>query len=1263
MGWEMKSLRLSQLFVQAGDSAVRPNKTGKTDHVVEAGLAEEPRATRVNRRGTGCGEPATTAADGPTAAAKIPPWNPIERYWSDKNSFPDYGKPGDANMNDRLKKLSQSFAFGNWLNGPIPQPEAPAKTQKRLNDFAHENTPKRPRTEDDTGHDIRSTPSSSGLPERSVAASSAQRKGAHDALSLRSSADRSANGKGLEEYRSTEHRGGIRKSTRPRRRDKARRSSGGLADGASEACLQKTNLSARYKSRNNLLSLRKPSDDPIQDDEELEVTNGPVARASVINGRANAKTATGNAVYTASKFTSVDESDDELSADQPAHVNPRSQRQTGSVSQATNGRKRPTEIVIDEESQILPAAKRRTQSSNRADMRRTNFASGAARVGDDCGGLQVIKAVCEPTYVYPADGGMHGDLKGASNKSCLLISRTDVNSPFEAVDAVSREPIPDLEWLTPKISKVTQISCARNSMVVKIVKSSDTTAVLKTGAVMFLQFRNAHQEQFVTRCCKIRGIDARDNMAIGTLVKEMDHKIEQIAAYNEAKAKEVADTDVQYLEHKESTTNRSNPKSSVRLARPVTSSSQQAVDKRPIRQQMRTDASALAEGKTQPKVLAHGATSMTPEQVKQLREDFGDESQSEYQPRRIVRNEEKWQTPSRAGTSQPELRSQRNLRSAGPKPKSPSPAVERWTDKHPNWADDWKIDLVYERTVVGKSDVERLDEGQLLNDEIITFYIKFLHKQLEDRDEQLAKKVYCFNSFFWEKLKPKRGTVNYEGVKNWTAKVDLLSFDYIIVPINEHAHWYVAIICNARELLSSQETASEADEPGLDKPQDEAEAVREDEVSEVSANDTMKKIAVDVSHISIEDEPAETASKQQEDRRTAAAKKTKAPKKGNQRKYDPKATRVITLDSLDGTHSAVSTALKIYLQHEIEAKKGLRVEAPATIGMSARDIPTQPNFTDCGVYLLGYMREFMKDPDRFATNILQREERTWNFDAPTLRSEIRDLIFKLQKEYQQDQERMRRERAQVKRQKLKQQGLATTTGLPSRSSDEPPFRQSPAPPPGSAANSRQATPVQAERSFSRPAVDQDIRPAHEEPQAHLPQPTAGDKSVNINNVSMIVNVDESIEETKAHSPSITPASKPVDSIELDSGDDAPEQPAARGTPSTGHTPQNASTRTATPGTAYDDRKFLPPLSSSSAKSSPGKAEPSKRSANREGLDVVKTANSHLGSRYARKLGTAKSKVTKSEVIPSSSEEEAGGKEVKKKKKKKKKSPTIDLTLE
>ena len=410
-------------------------------------------------------------------------------------------------MGHHFKKIRHNFSFGNFLNGGASQPEAPVTTPKRVNESALESTPKRLRTEDDAHHDIRSTHSSSGLPERPVAAGSSQRKGAHDAPSLRSSADRSANGKGLEEYRSTEHRIGFGKITRQRRKDKARRFSGGLADDSPEPSSQKANSSARYKSR-NLVSLRKPSDDPIQDDEEeLEVTSGPVARASVIKGRANAKTVIGNSVYTASRFTGVDESDDELGADQPAHANFRPQRQAGSVSQVTSGTKRPNEIEIDEELKILPTAKRRTQSSNRADMRKTTSASGLAQVGDDRGGLRVRRAVCEPTHVFSAKEDTHG----ASNKECVLVPSAKGNSHFEAVDAVTRKPMAHLVWLTPKTSTVTHISRARNSMAVKITKSSDTTTEYKTGKVLFLEFCNAHEaDLFVSRFCSVSGLTARD---------------------------------------------------------------------------------------------------------------------------------------------------------------------------------------------------------------------------------------------------------------------------------------------------------------------------------------------------------------------------------------------------------------------------------------------------------------------------------------------------------------------------------------------------------------------------------------------------------------------------------------------------------------------------------------------------------------------------------------------------------------------------------
>ncbi|KAL1867106.1 hypothetical protein Daus18300_006505 [Diaporthe australafricana] len=1196
-------------------------------------------------------------------------------------------------MGSSLKSIGK-FLYGDFLHGRSSQTEVPVTAPKRVHEPSFEIPAKRRRTDDDVSHDVHAITSSPELPERSVAASSEQRKGAHDALSLQSSADRSASGKTVEEYRSAQHRGGFGNASRSRRKPKAWRHSGGAADDDSETHALKNTSSAPFKSR-NLLHLQKPTNDPIQDDEDPAVIAGPAARASVIKGRPNVKKAAWKAVYTDSRFSGgVDGSEDELSMEQPIQTRGAVKPKTAPVSQAANGRKRHIETHFDDEQQTTSSIKRRTQPPDRAMTHKTTLDSGIAQIGRDHGGLRVFKAVCEPRYAYPAKGCMYGDLGGASDKPCRLKPTTKGDLLFEAVDDATGEPIPDLVWLTPTISKVTKIYHARNSMIVKISKSSNGTPPLTTGAGLFIQFGNGHEaEQFVKRCCNAANTIAKFTTEIDALSKEMSRKFEQIVAFNETKAGKAPDTDVQYLEHKESMSNHANSKTSAQSAGLDPWHSQQAADKRPLRVQMRTESPVRAEGKATAKNFALEATSMTPEQEKQIRDNFGDDSQSEYQPRRNLRNERKLQTPSRVGTFEPERYSQKRLRSAGSKPKSPSPVIERWTANHPDWADNWRIDLVYERTVIGKSDVERLDEGQLLNDEIITLYLKYLHKQLESRDEQLAKRVYFFNSFFWEKLRSKRGTVNYEGVKNWTAKVDLLSFDYIIVPINEHAHWYVAIICNAKGLLSPHDT-SEIDETGSDKPQDHAEGAAEDDVAEATANDTMKKIAVDVSHISIDDDTAEIASDHQDDdRKAAAAKKPKTTRKGSVRKYDPKAPMVVTLDSLGGQHSVVNTALKIYLQHEIEAKKGLRVEAPATFGTTAKDIPTQPNFTDCGVYLLGYMREFMKDPHKFTRNILQREARDWDVEAPTLRNEIRDLIFKLQEDYQREQEQKRRERAQAKRQKQKPQGQAMTSKFP-RSSGEPPVRESPAPPSAppsaptsappssSAANSRQVTPLLAERNPLRAAVNQDDRASHEEDP--LPRPAAGDRhnevgqirpihsqsrrndtplNINndVNNASMIVNVDESIEGTEAHGPSIATVSKPVESIEVESDDEAPESLA---------TPQRTNTKTATSSKVFDERKFLAPLPSSSASSSPVKADPVKNNVNRESLGGAKPSgdkgyvrskflpSSQLAGRHTRTYSVAGGKARISEVIPSSGEEEGGGG-----KDKQSKSRTIDLTLD
>lgn len=103
---------------------------------------------------------------------------------------------------------------------------------------------------------------------------------------------------------------------------------------------------------------------------------------------------------------------------------------------------------------------------------------------------------------------------------------------------------------------------------------------------------------------------------------------------------------------------------------------------------------------------------------------------------------------------------------------------------------------------------------------------------------------------------------------------------------------------------------------------------------------------------------------------------------------------IITLDSFGFPHSNVVRALKEYLSMEGEAKRNIEIAMPK--GVTAKGIPTQENYFDCGLYLLGYMKEFFKDPQSFVKKILMKEfdpDRDWaHLSPPDLRHEIRRVL-------------------------------------------------------------------------------------------------------------------------------------------------------------------------------------------------------------------------------------------------------------------------------
>ncbi|CZR60261.1 uncharacterized protein PAC_10157 [Phialocephala subalpina] len=402
------------------------------------------------------------------------------------------------------------------------------------------------------------------------------------------------------------------------------------------------------------------------------------------------------------------------------------------------------------------------------------------------------------------------------------------------------------------------------------------------------------------------------------------------------------------------------------------------------------------------------------------------------------------------------------------KPRSPSP--ERWSRVNPNWAQDWRSSIIYPsagkkkgKSIVDKSDIERLDEGEFLNDNIINFYLCWLEHHLEQENPELAKRIYFQNTFFYKRLtqtaKGKRG-INFEAVERWTSKVDLLSFDYIIVPINELSHWYVAIICNASGLLcldpdvieSSQaqeddggsthppgevDVAKESPRttpPSLNIPTVENNEPKESRVAGVDAamegmclegkekyveegdggdgrlNDHLEpkqRMSSPAWHDKWEGRKAfESTARVKSDWPKSHSAKPPPEKRNGRvsntpvpRKYDQMRPRIITLDSLGLKHSPTCTNLKHYLVAEIKSKKKIDISPPRSLGMTAVNIPQQTNYVDCGVFLLSYIEEFLKRPDDLVHKIMQGQKLGIEFQkAPDMRNYIREILLKRQKD-------------------------------------------------------------------------------------------------------------------------------------------------------------------------------------------------------------------------------------------------------------------------
>ncbi|KAM6957997.1 sentrin-specific protease 7b [Tautogolabrus adspersus] len=229
------------------------------------------------------------------------------------------------------------------------------------------------------------------------------------------------------------------------------------------------------------------------------------------------------------------------------------------------------------------------------------------------------------------------------------------------------------------------------------------------------------------------------------------------------------------------------------------------------------------------------------------------------------------------------------------------------------------------RISVSKEDLACLGSGEFLNDVIIDFYLKYL--LLEGVGGAVAERSHIFSSFFYKQLSRRRVAgeddapsvpdrhTRHQRVKTWTRQVDIFTKDFLFVPVNQEAHWFLVVVCF----------------PGLE------------EVQYVE----FQRPTGGKESLSLRSQHPPDCTEQ-----------------GRQRDTVLKRPCILVMDSLKLSYREnVCRLVRDYLQVEWEVRRGTpRLFTSDSMRSSNCKVSQQDNSSDCGLYLLQYAESFLQNP-------------------------------------------------------------------------------------------------------------------------------------------------------------------------------------------------------------------------------------------------------------------------------------------------------------
>ncbi|PNF29866.1 hypothetical protein B7P43_G09538 [Cryptotermes secundus] len=330
---------------------------------------------------------------------------------------------------------------------------------------------------------------------------------------------------------------------------------------------------------------------------------------------------------------------------------------------------------------------------------------------------------------------------------------------------------------------------------------------------------------------------------------------------------------------------------------------------------------------------------------------------------------------------------------------------------------------------INTEDYACLGEDQFLNDVIIDFYLKYLTLSVLSEEDQ--SRTHVFSSFFYKRLTtrpakslrrshpveddPKLSPAEkrHSRVKSWTKNINIFQKDFIIIPINEHCHWFLAIICfpglkgsvrfsddtpivvppvtKTKKVVQKKNAAAVEECVKGTTLQIGSTTITPVKPTATITLDTCGEEGSDRDEAEADDDEMEQGTSEEEDNVSASQPETPPAEKhqlfsdpafeeipatpvkpvpaprgrGSKPPREPiKQPCILIFDSLAGaSRSRVVATLRDYLRIEYKVKEGKDREFNKdTIKGSTPRVPQQTNFTDCGVYVLQYVESFFQDP-------------------------------------------------------------------------------------------------------------------------------------------------------------------------------------------------------------------------------------------------------------------------------------------------------------